>query len=534
MAAFKWFSDLFVKGRVASDQLNLIGQNDAETDAFAFTPVPGLGVRLLSWIFTTSGTIYNQGNGQVKADGDLQLQGRGKTLFFGANGITVNNGTNAARAALDLTGDAVIDGNLKVTSVIPLAAQTVTISPTQAALLAAIAAATKPTIITWTGVITLTSDIELQNKSNLELNCYCRGGLTRANSPNMVIIRGGINNCAIRGIDFVNTNTSATDGSLIRFNEQGVVDGLYIESNTFLNAGTNNNAISSNSSGGANNEYITTHRNIYIRRNKFGGNVGSGTGISRMAIELVNHSADGAGPVQFCDGIYIEHNEIYKCGTGSDDGFGISLSGLFRKGRVAHNVIVDAKKYSLEGVAICDIVYEGNLVVDIDNTSNGISLSNGYKAAGAWPDGTMERVVVKDNVFDVKGRAILSYYYNNCQFTNNTGVSWLKSDFIGNENTFIKNKLTVLKDWNAMHFEQSSRNRLVANELTTTAYNNGTYTSSVIFFDTGSNNSYLRKNILTRPTGSYNVHIEQKDGVSNDTGAAFQSSTNTVNTYIDR
>lgn len=399
-------------------------------------------------------------------------------------------------------------------------------------LRAAIAAATTPTTITWSGVITLTADLELQNKSYLQLNCFCQGGLSRSNSSSMIIIRGGLVNCAIRGIDFVNTNTTVSNGSLIRFNEQGIVDGLHIESNSFLNTGTDNNAISSNSSGGANDQFITSHKNVHIKRNKFGGNVGTGSGISRMAIEVVNHSADGAGPVQVCEGFYIEHNEIYKCGTGSADGFGISVSGLFRTGRIADNTIIDAKKYSLEGVALCDFVIERNVVTDIDNSSNGLSLSNGYKAAGQWPDGTMERVIVRDNTFNVKGRAILSYYYNNCQFTRNYGRCGQRCEWIGDDNTITKNKFDVWNDWNAMYFASSSRNRIVDNKAQTYYHGNGIYTSSVIFFDSNANSNYVRTNTLTRPSGSYNVHIEQASGLSNDIGAAFQSATNTLNAYV--
>lgn len=515
-------------------RLQIIGANQGETDQNTLENVTGLGLRIGGNAVFNYGGITSQGNMNVWADQNLFIRGNKKwSLFSNSLGWSVNRDTNDARAGFDVGGDAIIDA-LKVGSIVTLAPTKVTIAPTQAALFAAIAAATTPTVITWTGVIPLTADLELRYKSNLELNCYNQGGLSRADSPSMVIIRGDLVNCAIRGIDFTNTNTSGSNGSIIRFNEQGPVDGLYIESNTFLNAGTDNNAISANSSGGASDQFITSHKNVHIKRNKFGGNVGTGSGISRMAIEVTNHSADGAGPVQFCEGFYIEHNEIYKCGTGSNDGFGISVSGLFRKGRVADNVIVDAKRYSLEGVAISDFVIERNVVIDIDNTSNGLSLSNGYKGAGAWPDGTMERVIVKDNTFDVKGRAIMAYYFNNCQFTSNTGTSLQRNEFIGNEYTLTNNTFVVTNDWNALYFAKSSRNRLVGNKCTTVYHGGGVYTSSVIFFDTDANNSYLRKNILTRPSGSYNVHIEQASGVSNDTGAAAGSATNTVNTYAEK
>lgn len=404
-------------------------------------------------------------------------------------------------------------------------------SATETALRNAITAASGPTTIMWSGTINLTSDLNLQGKTGLTLNCYGSGSLIRSDSPTMVVIKGNIKDCALRGINFSNTSTGS-GGSMVLINQEGPVDGLHIEHSTFVNTGTGNNAISSNSSGGANDEYITSHKNVYVRYNKFGGAVMPGAGISRMAIELKNHSADGPGPIQWCERIFIDYNEIYNTGTGDADGFGISLSGLFRYSSTSHNVIVDAKRYSIESVLVCDSVIEDNDVTDIVNTSNGISLSNGYKAANALPAGSNRKMKVRNNRINVKGRAILSYYVSNSEFTANRCKSQQRNEWIGDENTIQNNRFDVYNDWNALYFANSSKNRIINNEAATYYHGSGVYTSSVIFFDTNANNSYVRTNTLTRPAGSYNVHIEQASGVSNDIGVAAGSATNTLNAYL--
>ncbi|QJD79563.1 right-handed parallel beta-helix repeat-containing protein [Spirosoma rhododendri] len=480
--------------------------------------------------------VQNQAGGAGPA---LRVNG----LSSGQNLFEFYDAASALRASLSQAGILSLgagggvrfaDGSTQTTAAGTAAPISVTIAASETALLNAIAAATVPTVVSWTGVITQTQTIVINNKTELYLDCYGKGGLSRSNSPDQILVNGNNKNVGFRGIAFVNTNTTGTNGAQIRINEQGPEDGIFIEDNTFLNAGTNNNSIASNASGGAQDQFITSHKRFYIRRNTFGGSVGSGTGISRMAIELLNHSADGPGPIQYCEEFVIEDNKIYKPGTGSDDGFGISLSGLIRKSRIKGNTVIDAERYSIEIVLGANILVEDNTVIDIDNSSVGISISNGYKAENAIPAGANQNIIVNRNRINVKQRAILAYYVSNSIYTRNIFKSQQRNEFIGNENVFANNTIDVYNDWNALYFARSSRNKIVDNTATTYYHGNGIYTSSVIFFDAGSNDSYVRLNTLTRPTNSYNVHIEQASGTSNDTGAGFQSATNTLNTYAEK
>lgn len=543
---------LHVVGSLQANRIYLTGANDAETDGVSISYLTGVGVQIGPWAFNSSGTLYTQGRGEIKTDQDFLLNSGNAVFLQGRNsGQPITNFLNTGG---NIVSSIKQNGGLKTPEVEfadgtkMTTATTATTTPdpvtvsvgTENELLSAIANASVSTIISWSVVITQTQDINIQNKNGLKLRCFGKGGLTRNGSSSQLFLRGGNKDTEISGINFINTNTTQSNGSIIRCNEQGFQDGLLIEGCTFQNTGNENNAISFNSSGGAQDQFITFHRRVSIIRNKFGGVPGSGEGISRMAIEGLNHSADGPGPIQYSDYWVIQDNEIYKTGTGSLDGFGMSLSGLFRHYLVKGNLVVDAERYSYEGVLTSDGTWEDNTAYSILNDANGITLSNGYKAPANIPTGANERIVVQRNHLEVRGKPILSYFVNNSMFVRNVTKGTQRSDWVGNGNTIHKNTFEVSNDWVAMYFEQSSNNRVTNNTAQTLKRNDpntgqpGTYTSSVMYFNNGSNNSYIRGNTLIRPAGSLNVHIEQVSGTSNDIGAASGSATNTVNIFVEK
>ncbi|MCK8490558.1 glycoside hydrolase family 55 protein [Spirosoma sp. RP8] len=371
------------------------------------------------------------------------------------------------------------------------------------------APATGARIILPPGEYTFTSNISIDNKSNIVLDGQGAAVLKTSaiNAATMIWTFHTCNNIRLTGLHLVSQVAGNYGYGMVATNEQSKLDGYEIDHCSFTAPLADFNAISMSQYSEGSNQGETS-RNIRIHHNKF-------FNIGRMGIEILSHGFDG---VYRLDGIDIHDNEFRNLGINSTYGMSVSLSGLMQNARISNNQTVDAKEIGYEVVNARYVNIVNNVALGVNNTFAGIGISDNNRNLTQY-------ITVSGNTCTTKGAPLQAFgtqwltvtgntFYN--PTTANSAITMCRfssckyGSFTGNTVVVAANSALTLD--NTGYYAVSGNN--LSNALNTNGY------ELIYLYNTQATRNVIGTNVYIKAAGTENngiPNVRQAAGAANNT-----------------